>query len=137
MDKTSDKYHFHPRTDVDGRSVDKGMADLMRVVWEYGIRTVSCCQGGPESPFGWAWIQFWELPEAMKFLEATAYLANYTYGDDLHLYLTPPILPQAGPSPMVLMNHELLPQITKIWSEGTANKVQSSDEIAKEFFHEE
>jgi hypothetical protein len=116
-----DEYHCHTRKDVNGRSVDEGMADLMQVIWDYGLRTVHSCQGGPERPsFTWAWIQFWELSDGMKFLEGTAYLGNWCYADDLHLYLTAPILAQSPPSPVVMMNCALLPDITKLWAEGTA-----------------
>jgi hypothetical protein len=118
----SDEYHFHSRVKVDGRSVDEKMAVLMKTVWDYGIRTVECCQGGPESPFYWSWVQFWNVADGLKFLEATAYLTNYTHADNLHMYLTPAILPQAGPSPMVLFKPELLEQISQLWAEGTAKK---------------
>lgn len=121
----SDDYHFHPRVKVEGRSVDEKMAELMKIVWDYGIRTVECCQGGPESPFNWAWIQFWEIRDGLKFLEATAYLTKYIYADSLCMYLAPAILPQAGPSPMVLLKPELLEQVTRLWSEGTAKKPEA------------
>lgn len=120
MDDEEYNYHFHPRVKVDGRDIDEKMADLVKALWGFELRTVDCCQGGPESPFGWAWIQFWELADGLKFLEATAYLTGWAYADDLHLYLTPPILPQAGPSPMVVFKSERVPDITKLWIEGTA-----------------
>jgi hypothetical protein len=124
---TEAEYHFHPRVKVDNRLVDENIAELMRVVWAYGIRTVNCCQGGPESSFVWAWIQFFELADGMKFLEGTAYLAGWKYGDVLHMYLTPPIIPQVGPSPMVLLNPALLPEITKLWTDGTAKKPEAEN----------
>ena len=117
---SSDDFHFHNRVDVDGRLVDEKMADLIRAVWAFGLRTISCCQGGPEKPFSWAWIQFWDLPDGVKFLEGTGYLANWIYGDDIHMYLTTPVLKQAPPSPMILINYHLLPEVTKLWVEGTA-----------------
>lgn len=122
MDKQQkeDEYHFHPRVKVDGRSVDEGMAELMKAVWSFELRTVNCCQGGPESPLVWAWVQFWDLNDGVKFIEGTCYLAGWRYADEVHLYLTAPILPQAGPSPMVLMNPALLPEITELWKQGTA-----------------
>jgi hypothetical protein len=126
MDSEED-YHLHPRVKIDGRAVDEQMADLMRKVWGFEIRTVNCCQGGPDTPFRWAWIQFWDLADGVKFLEATGYLAGWTYADDIHLYLTAPILAQAGPSPMVVFNHALLPGITKLWSDGTAKKPEAEN----------
>lgn len=125
MTSNEELSHFHPRIEVDGRLVDEKMADLMKTVWNYGIKTVNCCQGGPETPFNWAWIQFWDIPDGLKFLEATSFLSGYVYAYNLHMYLTPAILPQAGPSPMVLLKPELLEQVTKLWVEGTAKKPEA------------
>lgn len=122
MDSHVDQdYHFHPRVNISGRQIDEKIAELIKSLWGFGIRTVNCCQGGPESPFVWAWIQFAEIADGVKFLEGTGFLAGWIYRDDVHMYLAPPILPQVGPSPMVLINPELLPEITKLWVEGTAN----------------
>jgi len=112
--------HFHSQVTIDGRMVDEGMADLMQAVWGYGIRTVECCQGGTEKVLTWAWVQFWDIPDAVKFLEGTGYLSDWQYTDAVHMYLTPPLLLQAGPSPLVRINYSLLPEITKLWVEGTA-----------------
>jgi hypothetical protein len=122
-----DEYHPHSRVKVDDCLIDEGMAELMRSVWGFGIRTKRCCQGGPETPFLWSWIQFWDIADGIRFLEGTGYLAGWTYADDIHLYLTPPILPQAGPSPMVVFKHSLLPSITKLWSDGTAKKPEGEN----------
>lgn len=120
-------FHFHPRVEVDGQMVDENIATLIKTVWDFGIRTVNCCQGGPESPFVWAWIQFYDVADGLKFLEGTGYLAGWTFGDNTHMYLTPPILPQAGPSPVVVMNPEKLSEITKLWVDGTAKNPQSGN----------
>lgn len=119
--------HFHPRIDVDGRMVDEGIADLMRTIWGFGLRTMNCCQGGPDYPLTHAWIQFWDLEDGVKFLEATGYLSEWSYGDDVRMYLTKPVLPQAPSSPVVMMNYLLLPQITNQWKEGTAKPPESAE----------
>lgn len=120
MDYSYSDYHNHPQVQVDNRSVDEGMADLMRIVWDYGLRTVNCCQGGPEKMFTWAWIQFGDIADGIKFLEATGFLTGWKFADDIHMYLTPPILPQTPATSVVLINYVLLPEITKLWEEGTA-----------------
>jgi hypothetical protein len=126
-------YHFHSRIKVDGRLVDEAMADLMKAVWSFGLRTIDCCQGDPEKPFPWAWIQFWDLPDGIKFLEGTAYLGNWRYGNDVCMYLTEPVVVQAPPSPMILISPYLLPEVTKRWIEGTA-KVPDPDSKMGEAF---
>lgn len=120
-------YHCHPRVKVDGLLVDEEMSELIRLVWEYGIRTVSCCQGGPNTPLVWAWIHFPEMVDGIKFIEGTCYLGNWRFADEIHMYLTHPVLPQAGPSPMVLINPVLLPEITKLWVDGTAKKPEKEN----------
>lgn len=112
--------HFHETVEVQGRQVDVGMAELMPVLWGMGLVTVNCCQGGPETPFRWAWVQFPSLADGVRFLEGTGYLGNWRYADDVHLYLSYPMINQAGPSPMVLINPDLLADVSKSWVEGTA-----------------
>ena len=111
--------HFHQQVEVQGRMVDEGMASLMEAVWGFGLQTVDCCQGGPETLFRWAWIQFPTLADGVRFLEGTGYLGDWLYADNVHIYLTPPLLPQAGPSPMVLIEPVYyLEDITKKWMAG-------------------
>lgn len=118
MDRSSID-HFHSRVDVQGRMVDEGMAELMTALWGFGLQTVDCCQGGPESPFNWAWVQFTDLAQGVRFLEGTGFLGGWLYADYVHLYLTPPLLPQVGPSPMVLIEPNFLQEISKNWAAGT------------------
>ena len=120
--------HFHPRVSVQRRMVDEDMAELMDAVWGFGLQTVDCCQGGPESPFYWAWVHFAQLSEGVRFLEGTGYLGNWKYADQVHLYLAHPLLPQAGPSAMVLIDPALLPEVTKNWVAGTVHPSAEKEE---------
>lgn len=108
--------------------IDEKIADLITALWKFGLQTVDCCQGGTESVFEWAWIQFKDIPDGVRFLEGTGYLGDWRYADGVHLYLAPPLIPRTGPSSVVLMNYKLLPEITSSWVEGTVKPPQEEQQ---------
>lgn len=59
----------HEQIVIDGISVDKGIAKLLKLIWNKGIKTVNSCE---ENKPGVIWIQFASMNDLTKFLNKIA-----------------------------------------------------------------
>lgn len=59
----------HEQVLIEGKYVDKGIANLLKLIWSKGIKTVNSCE---ENKPGIIWIQFQSINDLNKFLNRIA-----------------------------------------------------------------